>query len=122
MADRTRNRSLLLYAITETYAETYWRPAADVYRSRAGWLVKFELAGVRPEDIQVEVALTRIKVSGHRRDCLLEKGCVPYSMEISYNRFERVVELPADLRGAEFESEFHNGMLVVRVLTGGDRL
>ena len=26
-----------------------WRPAADVYRTDDGWLVKFELAGVDPE-------------------------------------------------------------------------
>ena len=25
-----------------------WRPNVDVYRTAAGWLVKFELAGVRP--------------------------------------------------------------------------
>ena len=30
-----------------------WRPAADVYRVRDGWLVKFDLAGVRPEDVEV---------------------------------------------------------------------
>src|SRR5205807_35666 len=32
-----------------------WQPSADVYRTRDGWLVKFDLACVRPEDTQVVV-------------------------------------------------------------------
>ena len=30
-------------------SEAYWRPAADIYRTRTGWLIKYDLAGVRPE-------------------------------------------------------------------------
>ena len=32
-----------------------WRPNIDVYRTANGWLVKFELAGVRAEDIDLQV-------------------------------------------------------------------
>ena len=34
-------------------SEACWRPAADIYRTRTGWLIKYDLAGVRPEDIEI---------------------------------------------------------------------
>ena len=33
-----------------------WQPRADVHRMPGGWLVKFELAGVRPEDVRADRA------------------------------------------------------------------
>jgi len=39
----------------QRYAEGVWRPAADIYRTRTGWILKFDLAGVRPEDILVQI-------------------------------------------------------------------
>ena len=32
-----------------------WQPWADVYRVPGGWLVKLGLAGVRPEDVRLDV-------------------------------------------------------------------
>ena len=32
-----------------------WYPAADVYETPDGWLVKVELAGVSAEDIQIDI-------------------------------------------------------------------
>src|SRR5262245_42399710 len=66
-----------------------WQPATDVYRTRDGWLVKFDLAGVRPEDIHVTVSGRELTVVGVRRDFCLDEGCYHYTMEITYSRFER---------------------------------
>ena len=96
-----------------------WQPPVDVYRSPRGWLLKFDLAGVRPEDVQVRIAGSRVTVSGVRRDWILEQGYSYHSMEISYNRFERVIELPGDLSQAEFSLEARDGLLMVRVNCGG---
>jgi HSP20 family protein len=99
-----------------------WQPAADIYRTRSGWLLKFELAGVTPEDVNIQVQRSRLTVSGVRRDLLVDEDCSFYSMEIAYNRFERTVELPCDLDKADIEFEFRNGILVVRVATEGVQL
>jgi HSP20 family molecular chaperone IbpA len=73
------------------------------------------LAGVRPEDVRVRVGQSRVTVSGVRRDWVVEEGYSYHSMEISYNRFERTVELPGDLSGAEYSLEARDGLLLVRV-------
>ncbi len=92
-----------------------WRPSVDVYRIRRGWLLKFDLAGVAPEDIQVTVTGCRITVSGVRRDCIEEEVDAYYSMEIAYNRFERTVELPCQFSNPKVGIEGRNGILIVRI-------
>src|SRR5919198_6046253 len=89
-----------------------WRPSADVYRTARGWLVKFELAGVRPEDIDLQVLGRRMVLRGVRRDCVPPGGCSYYRMEIAYSRFERAIELPCDLRRADITTEYRDGMLL----------
>ena len=103
-------------------SEVSWRPSADIYRTREGWLVKFDLAGVRPDDIQISVRGSRLTISGLRRDWKLEEGCSHYSMEISYNRFERTLELPCDLEGASVQLEAREGILLVRLTCQGEKL
>jgi len=105
--------SLFYTAGTEQTAE--WRPATDVYRTPEGWLVKFELAGVRPEDVELTARGRALRVRGRRRDCCLEPGCRQVHMEIAYSRFERQVELPGDLQRARIDTEFRDGMLLVRI-------
>jgi len=95
--------------------EPDWRPPTDVYRTRDGWLVKFELAGVEPDDIELTKHGRFVRVRGRRRDCCLEPGCRQIHMEITYSRFERQVELPTDVESMTFQTEFRHGMLLVRV-------
>jgi len=92
-----------------------WRPLADVYRTPHGWLVKCELAGVRPEDLTVSVRGSHLTLRGARRDCCLEEGCSHYRLEISYSQFERTIELPENLDRAHLTTEFRHGMLLVRI-------
>ncbi len=97
-----------------------WRPPVDIYRRGSEWLLKFDLAGVRAEDVQVRIAGSRITVAGVRRDWVADQGYSYYSMEISYNRFERTIELPGDLSGAEYGLEARDGLLLVRVRYEGE--
>ena len=98
---------------TEPYGATCWCPSADIYRAQTRWLVKFDLAGVRPEDVQLRTEGRRLVVSGVRRDFAILEQQQAYSMEISYNRFERAVELPLDLASAQIETDYRDGMLLV---------
>ncbi len=92
-----------------------WQPLVDVYRTRDGWLVKADLAGVRPADIDVSVHGTRLTIRGVRRDWSLDEGCCHYRLEISYSRFERSIDLPENLERAGITSEFREGMLLVHI-------
>lgn len=108
---------LFLPASGQARHET-WQPSVDIYRTRTGWLVKFDLAGVRPQDVEWSVRGNSLTVRGVRRDCLLEEGCCHYRMEIAYSRFERQVEIPGDLTSARVSTEHQDGMLMVRIHWG----
>ncbi len=101
-------------------APPLWRPLVDVYKTRDGWLLKFDLAGVRLEDVTVSVGGNRVSVSGNRRDTVIEEGASYYSMEISYSRFERTVEMPVTLESARITLEARDGILLVRMVTEGN--
>jgi HSP20 family protein len=106
--------SLFLPALASASARG-WQPPVDVYRVPDGWLLKFELAGVAPEDITVRVEGSRVTVRGSRIDRCREPGCRLHQLEITYSTFERSVELPDDLRSATIRSEFQNGMVIIRI-------
>lgn len=97
-----------------------WQPAADVYRTPSGWLLKIELAGVPREEIQVSVSGRRIIVAGQRLDVSLhEEFRECQSLEISYCQFERGFDLPVNVDDARIETDYRDGMLLVRVILQG---
>ena len=101
------------------YGEACWCPSVDIYRGGERWLVKFDLAGVRADDVQLRVQDRNLIVQGIRRDFSVLEDQRAYSMEISYNQFQRSVELPIDLTHAEICSEYRDGMFLV-LITPGD--
>jgi HSP20 family protein len=94
-----------------------WLPPVDIYQASWGWILKFELAGVRMEDLNVHVSKRAVTVSGIRRDYMVETGCSHYSMEITYSRFQRSVEMPDDLTNAKMRLDYRDGILFVRIRT-----
>ena len=95
--------------------EIGWLPGADVYRSRRGWLIKLDLAGVRQGDVTITASGSSLVVSGCRRDLVVNQDWHPFSMEIAYTHFERAIELPCHLQQAEISAELHEGMLLIYV-------
>ena len=104
---------------TQTWPEP-WQPSADVHRTRDGWLVKFDLAGVQIRDVTVSIRGRRLVINGVRRDSFVEEGSSYYSMEISYNRFERSLMMPANLENARVTIVAREGLLLVRMITEGN--
>jgi HSP20 family protein len=119
--DLIRLMQSLFLPAAETYGKSLWNPPLDVYRTRKGWLVKVELAGVRPEDIHVTVHGNRMTIEGTRRDWLTEEGCCQYRLEIAYSHFERTLELPCDLDHAHITTDYQYGLLLVRVETEAEK-
>lgn len=93
-----------------------WQPAADVYEGLDGWLIKLELAGIRPEDLHLRISGNFLSISGRRVDFDRGRGLRLKSMEISYSEFERGFEFPTAIDQAKIITDFRNGMLHVRIL------
>ena len=92
-----------------------WQPLLDIYELKDGWLLKADVAGVRPDEVTVSLCGRTVTLRGSRRDSAVEEGCCHYRMEISYSSFERSVELPADPGKASVQTDYRDGMLLVRI-------
>ena len=108
-------QSLLQGALAPHVQQASWQPSVDIYRAGAAWLVKFDLAGVRKEDIEVTLDTSKLIVRGVRRDLTILEGQQAYSMEIEYNQFERTVELPINVETSRFASDYRDGMFLVSI-------
>jgi HSP20 family protein len=92
-----------------------WNPAADVYRTRDGWLVKVDLAGVRSEDVEITLDGPLLRISGLRRDSFCGEGVSHYQLEITYSRFEKVIQFPCSIESAAVERDYRDGLLVLHL-------
>lgn len=92
-----------------------WLPAADVYQTEDGWLVKVELAGVSAEDIEIDIQGNSLYIAGSRKDRSCGTGLSYHQMEISYSRFEKTLNFPASIQGAAIEHNFDNGLLIIHL-------
>ena len=95
----------------------FWSPAADVYQTQSGWVVKVELAGVRRQDVHVTVEGNLLRIAGERRDWTVTQAQRCESLEISYHRFERTIPFNVNLDASRIVAEFQDGMLLVKILT-----
>ena len=106
---------LLFSQIGDLFDSPIWQPPVDIYRTRRGWLLKYELAGVNIEDLRLSINDSTLRLTGTRRDLCCGEDCIHHTMEIAYSRFERSVEMPHSLAGATVRPELVNGMLMVSI-------
>jgi len=92
-----------------------WLPAADVYQTDEGWLVKVELAGVSAEDIEIDIQGNSLYIAGCRKDRSCAVGTSYHQMEITYSSFEKTLNFPGSIQGAVIEHNFDNGLLIIHL-------
>jgi HSP20 family protein len=92
-----------------------WNPAADVYRSSEGWVVKVDLAGVCTDEIEIEIHESVLMIRGCRRDTHYREGFIYHQMEITYSQFEKSIQFPAPIEGASVRHDYRDGFLIINV-------
>jgi HSP20 family protein len=92
-----------------------WCPAADVYRTVNGWIVKVDLAGIEPADIEITLDGSLLRISGSRRDSTCGEGISHYQLEITYSRFEKMIQFPRPIDHATIERAYQHGLFILRL-------
>lgn len=92
-----------------------WNPAADVYRSGEGWIVKLDLAGICSDELEIEIRGSLLSVRGCRRDTHCREGFVFHQLEITYSRFEKTIQFPSPIEGATLRRDYRDGFLIINV-------
>lgn len=113
MPNPERSFSLMMVSHRVRPSGRLWNPPADVYHNRDGWIVKVDLAGVCSSDIELEVNTSSLKIRGCRRDTFISEGLVYQQMEITYSRFEKVIQFPCSIEGASLVHDYRDGFLII---------
>ena len=92
-----------------------WNPAADVYRSAEGWVVKVDLAGICSDELEIEIHDSVLSIRGCRKDTHIREGCTYHQMEITYSRFEKSIEFPDRIEGASVKRDYNDGFLIINL-------
>lgn len=95
--------------------ERMWCPAADVIEVADGWIVKLELAGVEPDEVEIRVEERALYVTGTRRDAAYVEDGSYHQMEITYSRFYKKISFPEALRDVAVERVARHGLLLLRL-------
>ena len=90
---------------------TAWIPTADVFARGDDLVLRYELAGVREEDIEITLTGGVLTVSGERKSDLNEEQVHFYTRERSYGHFRRSMNLPEGVDGSKINASFNDGML-----------
>ncbi len=92
-----------------------WAPALDVAETDTDVMVKTELPGLDPKDVEVTLAGDVLTIKGEKRSEREEKGKTWHRAERSYGSFLRQTPLPCPVDADKVKAEFRNGVLTISV-------
>jgi HSP20 family protein len=90
-----------------------WLPSLDVSETKDNLVVKAELPGLDPKDIDISVANGVLSIKGEKKQEKEEKEENYHLIERSYGSFVRSVRLPKDVQGEKISASYKNGILKV---------
>lgn len=92
-----------------------WTPAVDIFDTDQAIVLRAELPGLTPDDIDIEIDDNVLSLKGERRfEETVQEGRY-YRLERAYGHFQRNVTLPQGVKADEISASFDNGVLSVRV-------
>jgi len=95
--------------------ETEGQLAIDVYQTPDEIVVESTIAGVKGDDIDVDVTSERVTIRGERsREEVIQSGDY-YYQECFWGKFSRSVILPQEIDPDKATSSLKNGVLTVRL-------
>ena len=94
-------------------AEQSFVPACDVEESDDHYLLTLEMAGIRKDDIKLEVNDGQLTISGERRNEAKQDG--QWYSERRFGKFQRTFSVPVGIDADRVEANYQDGILRVMV-------
>lgn len=96
-------------------AEREWLPALDLSETKDKVIVKIELPGIDPKDIEVTVQGDMLTVKGERKQEREEKEEDYHRVERVYGSFCRSLRLPATAEHDKVAATYKDGILKLTI-------
>ena len=107
------NRVLDNFFNRESSYGTDWRPVVDVAETDSDIIVKAEIPGIDPKDIDVSITGDKLTLKGEKKEEKENTGKCFHRVESSYGSFKRVITLPASVDVDKVTAEGKNGILEI---------
>ena len=102
-------------AAERTHADA-WVPQTDILARGNDLIIRVELAGVDPEDVDLLFTHGVLTVRGNRRSADGDESDVEfYVRERYYGEFRRVITLPEGTEPSQIDAEFDDGLVEITV-------
>lgn len=111
--ERTMDRMFgdFLGTAPATYAE--FAPSLDVTETDDAYVVRAEVPGVAPADLQITVEDATLTLSGEKKADDVAKDGRWHRTERRYGRFTRSIEFPHAIDGDHVQASFKHGVVTV---------
>jgi HSP20 family protein len=100
-------------AATRDNSEATWMPAVELVDAGDNFVLKAQLPGIDPKDIDVQVTPEAISISGERRYENTDEKSGYVRSEFRYGKFHRVLPLPAPIQNDSVQAEYKDGILTL---------
>lgn len=94
-----------------------WVPATDIIALGEDLMIRVELAGVNPADVDLRFTHGVLTVSGTRRT-EIDTDAEFYIRERYYGEFRRVITLPEGTEADQISAEFDDGLVQITISHG----
>jgi HSP20 family protein len=94
------------------FGQRAW-PAIDIAEREDTVLVRAEVPGLKPEEIEISVYGDTLTISGERKESKEDEGDGFYHVESTYGSFRREVTLPTDVDESKIEAVCKDGVLSI---------
>ena len=87
----------------------------DVYQTPSHIVVESTIAGVEPEDLDVEITNESVTIRGKRERQETVSSDDYFYQECYWGKFSRSIIFPQEIDADKATAEFHNGILCVKL-------
>jgi len=94
---------------------TEWAPVVDATQKDGNLIIRAELPGVKPQDVDISLHGNVLSISGERKAEQEEERGGYYIRERSYGSFSRSFSLPEGTDESKIRARFEHGVLEVNV-------
>jgi len=90
-----------------------WTPPMDIFETRDAIIIRADMAGVKKEDMEVEINSKAVRIYGKRSELTPGENGTYRLAEIQYGAFERILFLPAPVDTEIVNASYVNGFLQI---------
>jgi HSP20 family protein len=96
--------------------EPPWSPAIELQETETELLLKVQLPGINPEELDVQVSENAVFLAGEHKEQKKTDEQGVFRSEFHYGQFKRVIPLPVTIQREQVKAEMTAGLLTLTML------